>query len=298
MCGVLAACVCCVIGCGESTDDSGGPDSSHEAIALQGPSYRGSVSNGPACDAAYPTSGHAPADAGRYPLFLYFVGTEFVPGIPSNAHDNPAAMAVTEAMARRGFVALSVDYDNDVAAWLSDHQNQLACLFDAQRPESLIAKACGLSSVDCERGVATWGHSQGGLVAVVAHDRDPRVRAAWATGYGGDGDASLDRTRLRVVNGEADAADNGTAAKLQSITGLSAAECPDPDQCLRRDGSGYIIVRASQLENPAADAGHCWFDRATCSGNLILEPTWVDPASDRPYAIAPNADWLASAATR
>jgi hypothetical protein len=267
-------------------------------MAFDGPGYLGSLSNGAPCTTSYATGGHRPVGTGPFPLFVYFVGTEFIPGTPANAHDNPAAMAVTEAMARRGFVALSADYDNDAFAWLSDHQNQLACMLDAARPESLIARACALEQVDCERGIATWGHSQGAFVAAVAHDWDARVRGAWATGFGGDAGARLDTQRLRVVNGEADAADNGSAARLQAITGLDAAACPDPDVCLRPDGSGYVIVRLSDLQNPGADAGHCWFDRATCAGAIMLEPSWVDPASDKPFAIEPNADWLADTATR
>jgi hypothetical protein len=209
-------------------------------------------------------------------------------------------MAVTEAMARRGFVALSVSYDNDALAWLSDHVNQLACLFDARKPASVISAACALPNVDCELGIATWGHSQGAYVAHAAHNLEPRVRAAWTTGYGGDSASTLPDDRLRVVNGEADAADNGTAAKLIMITGMTASECSDPDQCLRDDGSGWIIVRKSQLAAPeASSADHCWFDRPSCTASMVLlEPSWVDPASDKAFALEPNADWVAQTARR
>jgi len=293
-----------------STDADGGVDGSlnddagatYDSRELVGPSYMGSVSNGAECSMSYPTQGHEPVSApgAKHPLFLYFVGTEFVPGDASAQHDSPAALAVTEAMARRGFVALSVSYDNDAIAWLSDHVSQLACLFDASKPASAIAAACALPNVDCELGVATWGHSQGAYVAHMAHNNEPRVRAAWTTGYGGDGMATLSSDRLRVVNGEADAGDNGTAAKLMMITGMTAAECGDPDQCLRDDGSGWIIVRKSELAAPdVSSADHCWFDRQSCSASAImLEPNWVSPASDKAFALEANADWVASTTRR
>lgn len=277
----------------DATSD-GGAD--HGTQELTGPSYMGSVDNGADCATSYPTRGYEPLGAAgeRYPLFLYFVGTAFVAGDASASYDSPAALAVTEAMARRGFVALSVQYDNGAVAWLSDHTGQLACLFDDSKPQSLIAQACVLPNVDCDLGLATWGHSQGAYVAAMTYNFDARVRAVWTTGYGGDAATQLPLNRLRVVNGEADSS-NGTAAKLMMITGLTQTECPDPDQCLRANGSGWIIVRKSELADPAtSSADHCWFDRPSCSANTItLEPNWIDPNSDKPFALERNADWVA-----
>jgi hypothetical protein len=231
----------------------------------------------------------------RHPLFLYFVSTSFDANAQASRHDHEAALRVTQAMARRGFVALSAAYDNGPLAWLSDHVNQLTCLFAS--PESLLAKACALPNVDCERGIATWGHSQGGYVAVMAANHDARIRAAWATGYGGDGQSRLPKDRLRVVNGEADLS-NGTANVLHQITGLTPAACPDSDQCLRENGSGWVIVRKADLADPVGStADHCWFYKASCGApSFRLEPSWVDPLSERAYALEGNADWLAATA--
>jgi hypothetical protein len=188
---------------------------------------------------------------------------------------------------------------NGALAWLSDHVNQLACLFGTGNSQSVIAAACALPNVDCNLGIATWGHSQGGYVAAMAHNVEPRVRGAWATGYGGDGAATLSKNRLRVVNGEADIG-NGMATTLNTITGLTPAQCPDPDQCLRDDGSGWILVRLAELASPStSSADHCWFDRPSCGASMIaLEPNWVSPTSSKPFAIGPNADWLAITAQR
>jgi hypothetical protein len=101
------------------------------------------------------------------------------------------------------------------------------------------------------------------------------------------------------VNGEADTI-NGLAATLNMITGLTPAECPDPDQCLRADGSGWIIVRQADLALPdSSSADHCWFDRPSCiASTVMLEPNWIDPASDKAFALHLNADWVARTVRR
>jgi hypothetical protein len=282
-----------------ATDAGSSPQQLPTSVIASGPSYMGSLNDSVACSASYKTRGFEPVASveARYPLFLYFVGTTFSSTDLSSQYDNVAALKVTEAMARRGFVSLSVAYDNGALAWLSPHKNQLACLFGKDNPQSLLALACALPHVDCAQGIATWGHSQGGYVAAMAFNSDSRVRAAWATGYGGEGTATLSKHRLRIVNGEADTS-NGTASSLNASTGLTPAECTQPDQCLRPDGSGWIIVRVSQLAAPATStADHCWFDRPSCSApQIVLEPNWVDPASSKAFALEPNADWLAATA--
>lgn len=259
------------------------------------PSYLGTSNDAQGCSVEYATAGFEPIDPAnaRHPLFLYFVGTKFVAGDPSAIYTSDAARAVTEAMARRGFVALSADYDNGAIAWISDHQNQLECLFAGSNPKSLLAVACALPNVDCQKGIALWGHSQGALVADLAANYDARVRAAWTTGYGGDSRAKLARNRVRVVNGEADAS-NADASVLNSVAGFTSAECPNDgrDQCLRKDGSGWIIVRQADCQLTSAD--HCWFDKVNClASQITLEPNWIDRASTKPFALEANADWVA-----
>lgn len=294
-----------VVGCSTDGDTpttapgTAGSSFSTRPVAA-GPSYSGSVNNGAACSSPYKTTGFEPVDAqgAKHPLFLYFVGTVFVPGDASAVYTSEAAMKVTEAMARRGFVALSAEYDNGPAAWLSDHVAQLACLFGTANPTSLLAGACALPNVDCDLGIATWGHSQGALVAHLAANSEPRVRAAWATGYGGDARATLPPNRFRVVNGEADTT-NGMVVSLNATAGFTSADCPDDGrkECLRSDGSGWIIVQRADCQNATAD--HCWFDRKSCSDtNIVLEPNWVDPASTKAFALERNADWVAGTVRR
>jgi hypothetical protein len=127
------------VGSGGSRGGAGGSSFASRPI-VAGPSYSGTVNNGAACTAPYRTTGFEPVDSPgtRHPLFLYFVGTMFVPGDASATYTSEAAMKVTEAMARQGFVALSAEYDNGAVAWLGDHVAQLACLFGSSNPANLL----------------------------------------------------------------------------------------------------------------------------------------------------------------
>src|SRR4051812_5236950 len=87
--------------------DAGVPARLREVARLTTtPVYKGSVDNSVACSREYPTAGYAPLSTSkeRFPLFLYFVGTAFLPDDPSAKVDSPAPMAVTESVAKRGFV--------------------------------------------------------------------------------------------------------------------------------------------------------------------------------------------------
>jgi hypothetical protein len=276
---------------GMPAPDAGGSWMSRELSP--GPSYMGSGNEG--CTMSYASIGHAPVDAvnGKHPLFLYFVGTSFSDADESSQYTSPAALAVTEAMARRGFVALSVDYDNSFSLDL----NKAACVYGSDNTQSLLAIACALPEVDCALGIATWGHSQGAAIAHGGASFDDRVRAVWTTGYGG-GSSPLPTSRLRVVNGENDRM-NGTVSTLNQAAGFTSTECPDDgrSECLRADGSGWIVVREAACESNSAD--HCWFDKANCIASAVtLEPAWVDADSTAPFALEANADWVAETVAR
>ena len=274
--------------------NTGGSSSAGDARAIANPpSYMGSKSGGSGCSTSSPTLGFEPTAGGKHPLFLYFVGTTFSDSDTSARYDSQAAKAVTEAMARRGFVALSAHYDNTLNLSL----DKLTCAFTTSNAKSLLGTACALSNVDCGKGIATWGHSQGALMAHAASQFEPRVRAVWATGYSG-GSYPLPSNRLRVVNGENDQM-NGTWDTAKKAAGYSTGECPNNggSECFRSDGSGFAIVRKADCVTSTAD--HCWFDRRSCGDNAIsLEPNWTNAASTKTFALGANADWVAATVAR
>jgi hypothetical protein len=281
-------------GSGGFTENTGGSSSAGDARAVANPpSYMGSKSGGSGCSTSSPTLGFEPTAGGKHPLFLYFVGTTFSDSDTSARYDSQAAKAVTEAMARRGFVALSAHYDNTLNLSL----DKLTCAFTTSNAKSLLGTACALSNVDCGKGIATWGHSQGALMAHAASQFEPRVRAVWATGYSG-GSYPLPSNRLRVVNGENDQM-NGTWDTAKKAAGYSTSECPNNggSECFRSDGSGFAIVRKADCVTSTAD--HCWFDRRSCGDNAIsLEPNWTNAASTKTFALGANADWVAATVAR
>jgi hypothetical protein len=255
----------------------------------------GAISGTSGCTRPFATTGFEPVDpaAGRHPLFLYFVGTNLSASDQSSRFDSPAAKAVTEAMARRGFVALSVEYDNS----LSINPEKLSCLYGTANAKSVLGVACQLSQVNCDAAIATWGHSQGALMAHAAIQFDSRVKAVWTTGYSG-GPFPLAVNRLRVVNGAADSM-NSAWDTVNRAAGFAAGECANDGrtECLRADGSGFILVQKADCVSNSAD--HCWFDKRSCVDSAVtLEPNWVGAASTQSFALERNADWVAKTALR
>ena len=275
-------------------------------------SYQGTENNKGTCQKPYQVAGYAPAGTGRHPLFLYFVGTNIMndPALFDD-YKSAAPMHVVKAMAARGYTAYGVQYDNRLATLFSDRKAMMRCLFDKNAAGSLIEQLCGRDArVDCDKGIATWGHSLGGAVAIAAKNTEPRVRAAWGTGVGGvkgaDGAAPvLSKNRIRIVNGAKDEVpligwligNNNDTRRLSRELGLNnAVDCPgQKNQCLRADGSGWILVQADEVV-PRRNPDHCWFFRLNCLQASDFEEVNYISGSSR-ISINANADWLVKAAS-
>jgi hypothetical protein len=93
--------------------------------------------------------------------------------------------------------------------------------------------------VNCGLGIATWGHSQGGYLSHAARNHDERVRAAWATGYGGNTGFRLPAERLRMVNAEKDTA-NASTATLNKATGRAARTTAVRIACAPTGAAGSV----------------------------------------------------------
>jgi hypothetical protein len=243
--------------------------------------------------------GHEPAVAGRHPLFLYLTGTRM-------AYDGPEARKITEEMARRGFVALSVQYENRAYAYCNSMRAKAQCVFGKGGSESALAKLCARANVDCGRGIVVAGFSQGANLSAMARDYDSRVLAALLLGHGNRAARAMDSTQCqaasatafdlaqtRAIDGEhdgffGDTAD-GVRKQLEIVSGRS---CPGAMDCLQPDGSGWYIVRDAQLRDGSAD--HCYFLDAAdgyCAKFKGLDENWAE--GNEPWALKPNLEWLA-----
>lgn len=285
------------------------------------PTYYGTTDKNNCGSFLYHTRGwqphQDPGSTAKLPLFIYWVGTQQ----KNTGQDSLPADAVAQAMARRGFVSLIVGYDSQDG--LGDEPGnapKLTCMYNRASTTSLISRLCGsrplpsaepgLPNVDCDaRGIAMWGHSLGGAMAVWSAKYAPKtpagqslVRAAFATGIGTNVTVptALPQTRVRVVNGANDFF-NGWDSSLQQITAMTKpASCPSSpaDECTRTGtpspsdalaeyktgkGSGWVRVPASAAN---IGSGHCWF----ISGSA---PNPEDAFSNCPLYPANPAPWPA-----
>lgn len=244
--------------------------------------------------------GYEPADKAQHPLFVYLTGTRM-------SHKGPEAERLTEQMAKRGFVAASIEYDNRAYAYCSGMEAKARCLFGPEKSASAVAALCARKNVDCGRGVLLAGFSQGANLALLAKHIEPRVKGAYLLGLGHKAANFMDLTacmqleksgykadEVRAVNGEHDgffgATPEGVAKQLKHVFG---ATCASADRCLHPDGSGFYVIADKQLADHSAD--HCYFlNRADgfCAKYEGLDPGWEK--GHEPWSMNANLDWLAA----
>ncbi|HEY5935769.1 MAG TPA: hypothetical protein VIU61_14070 [Kofleriaceae bacterium] len=262
-------------------------------------SYRGWNRYTGACNVDTPLEVHEPAWAGRYPVFLYAVGTGAL------VSSDEAELAAAE-MAKRGFVAAVLQYDTLTGFSCPLMQAKASCAYAGWRTYSAVATLCRRAKADCSRGIVVGGLSQGGSMAVLAANADARIRAAWAMGFGGgaagtgtqcyvDGQTRLASDRLRVVNGR-----DGQAQPIANLNAATGTWCSSTNaSCLRANGSGWYLVSDAQVEDGNAD--HCYFVGPNASGGEVgcttaparFDVGWAPP-SYTPWSLQANLDWLAS----
>lgn len=252
----------------------------------------------------HPALAFEPEAKGRHPLFVYLTGTRM-------RHDGPEARKLGEEMARRGFVAVSIAYENRAYAYCSSMRAKAQCLFGKSGSLSALSKLCQRENVDCERGVVVAGFSQGANLSALARNYEPRVVGALLLGHGHRAARFMDTTpcqaaastvlepgQTRSITGEADGffgdTLEGVRKQLEVVSGRS---CPGAVDCLQPDGSGWYIVRNTQVRDGGAD--HCFFfDHADgyCAKFKGLDANWSE--GKEPWSLAPSLDWLASKTKR
>ena len=245
-----------------------------------------------------------------FPLFIWLHGTA------DNYKGEYIELTLRE-MVKKGFVSVSPHY-GDIPPVLSctDLKRKTSCLFDATKPDSVIAKMCAKPFVDCSKGIVVGGHSQGSQIALLARNYDQRVRAAHLLSttcsdiYGfpslcdpaGDieyncmlaQNTMLPVNRIRIVSGEDDGF--GSQQSFELISGKACSE--GAYNCLNSDGSGWYRISNTEVQDGSAD--HCHIvnspqpDGWGCiPDNPPFDKGWLPSASNE-WSLLPNLEWLAS----
>lgn len=242
--------------------------------------------------------GFEPARVGRYPLFVYLTGTQM-------SYKGIEAQALTRAMAERGFVSVSLEYDNGAYAYCSGMQNKARCIFGKAESESAISKLCARTNVDCDLGIAVAGFSQGANIAALSKNLEPRVRGAYLMGHGHRASNFMDSSscqqaastalgadEVRSINGEHDGFFGGVRERVRKQLELvTGARCAGAASCLQPDGGGYYVVEDGEVGDRTAD--HCYFLDAAdgyCSKFKGLDATWL--RGDAAWSMPTNLRWL------
>jgi hypothetical protein len=243
----------------------------------------------------YAIHGAEPATEGEYPVFIYTVGT-------FGSYDSTSALAWIDYIASRGFVAATVEYANGPRPGCPALHEKAASIYSG--PDSAIAVLCGRARANCLKGIVTAGHSQGSAMAMLAADYDSRVRAALALGTGFDvvgpglnhvaclvDGRVLPPDAVRAVNGESDATYGSTMLdQLNLLTGMT---CDAGMNCLRANGSGWVLAPDSEATDRLAD--HCYMGVVPSgeSGSGCLypsDPVWL--SGDVAWGRGAGADFL------
>ena len=251
--------------------------------------YSGSFGDTGWCIADLGIHGYAPTSPGKHPVFIYTVGT-------FGQYDATEADTIVREMARRGFIAASIEYPNGLG-WSCDQlRNKASCAYSPWIGASAVSRLCGRVDADCWKGIVVGGMSQGSMMALLAKNYDWRVNGAWLMGatdafglFGAcvdNGFRLLSGDHVRAINGERDVFANQST--LQVITGNFCAA--GEQSCLRPNGSGWYTVRDSQVQDGEAD--HCYYTTGGCTNEPTLDTGWAPPAST-PWSLDTNLDWLA-----
>ncbi|MEY4562495.1 MAG: hypothetical protein RLZZ618_1772 [Pseudomonadota bacterium] len=252
------------------------------------------------CGTTYKIAGAEPAAAGKYPVYVHIGGT-------GETYNGNWAMAAVNKMAAKGFVAASVEYDNASFGSCTTISTRAKCVFDAAKATSAVQTLCSRAKADCTKGIVTGGLSQGSIISVLSKNFDSRIRASMGQGTGStytaaynlsscmaDGKHTQPGNRIRIINGEEDMFVGGTlysaSASGKLVTGFSCAY--GTASCLQANGSGWIVVRNTQVSDLSAD--HCFMGYGgvvgvQCSGQLV-DPIYQSGSAN--WALNATTDWL------
>jgi hypothetical protein len=313
-----------LISCGYSAQDSEIPKEPNHGLGLAAYrisafelNYLSNAVNGLSdkveCTARKAIKGFEPDADGRFPVLLYFTGSWA-------AFDSNAAMEITKEAASQGFVAATVEYQNNTLPSFCNGAAgtyKLRCIFSgSHNAESAVSAVCSRPKADCDGlGIVLTGFSQGGAIAAMGRNWDPRIRGAWTMGYGdanspcdvhvagtelGSSAARvLDNERIRFFRGLNEAS---TVALLNRLSGRN---CPTgATSCLNGPAaSGWFRPLNTEITADLNPNKHCFFQAngknsfgvlKDCATPDALDPKWVSRPTDRtfPHSVFENVQWL------
>lgn len=266
-------------------------------------SYTGAGYGASTCNSSYNISGMEPGAAGKYPVFVYMVGTY-------ETYNNASATEAVKRMAAKGYVAATIEYASSTFGTCSNIGVKASCAFNPDSAASAISQLCTRGKADCSKGIVVGGFSQGAIMAILAKNYDSRVQAAYAIGAGvqytnydlracvANGNRSLPSDRLLAVNGEKDSFNGGNAAaarsQLQEVTGMNCGSTAYG--CQAANNSGWLIVKNSQVSDLSAD--HCYMRLSgDCYGSgLSLDAGWKSGTQN--WQLENNLNWLTGFTTK
>jgi hypothetical protein len=239
-------------------------------------------------------------------VFVYTVGT-------GETFTDTWATTVINDMAAMGFVAASVNYAETQFGNCSQLSAKASCIYTSSSSGSALSQLCARAKADCSKGIVVGGISQGAVLATLANNFNSGVRAAYGMGLSDHyanfnlascidpSNRTLPSTKLRAVDGQEDqfagstsGFQTGTQAMVQtSLTNVLGVSCAaNSVDCLTSNGSGWIIVENSQVQDGAAD--HCYplVGGCTAGNPEKLDSGWSGGTTN--WELSANLEWLAS----
>jgi predicted esterase len=270
------------------------------------------------CRLSQPVNGMEPGTDGRYPVLLWVTATgaegEWTNNTLTKPYDQALAKAAIRAAADSGFVAAYPHYRGRQTNGVNGGIDlQTRCMFN--RPAaftSALDVVCARPKADCSR-IVVAGHSQGGMIAMRAANHEPNVKAAWSLGVSyasidppfwvsaaRGGQRVLADSNLKIVTGYDDLHGlvswfNGASyGSLRTFTGLGCAD--GTAACLRRDGSGWLIVPHKRPPDGPTDgfADHCFMsvDGYACTEPMPVDQFWLTGSAA--WTFPTGLSWLRS----
>ncbi|MET0335148.1 MAG: hypothetical protein ABW190_12810 [Rhizobacter sp.] len=264
--------------------------------------YKGGSTS--SCGTTYNIAGKEPTASGKYPVYIHIGGT-------GETYNGAWASAAVDAMAAKGFVAATVQYDNASFGTCTTISTRAKCIFNGANANSAIAKLCSRAKADCSKGVVTGGLSQGSIISVLSGNFDSRIRASMGQGTGStytvaynlescmaNGKHTTPGDRIRIINGERDMFVGGTEAVARSqATLVTGRSCPLATECFGANGSGWAVVKDYQVNDLYAD--HCFMGLGTygaqCTGVAAVDTNYRYGSGA--WALPATTTWLKSFVT-